>query len=148
MREVRSRPMWCAEPMTTPWPSSELDGIATADELEIAVENADGTLRRWTPIWVVCVDEQVYVRTWHRREGGWFGHALRSGRAHVRVPGVEAAVTVEDTGADPPHLRVAVDAAYRTKYGRFGRTSVDAMVADDAAATTLRLSLSEERDQP
>ncbi len=32
-----------------------------------------------------------------------------------------------------------VDGAYRAKYGRYGEKSVAQMVADDAAATTLRL---------
>jgi (R,R)-butanediol dehydrogenase / meso-butanediol dehydrogenase / diacetyl reductase len=36
-------------------------------------------------------------------------------------------------------LRADVDAAYRTKYGHYGATSVDRMLTDDAAAATLRL---------
>jgi hypothetical protein len=58
------------------WSPEELNSICSAVELHIAVIRPGGRLRRWTPIWVVCVDEQVYVRTWYRRETGWFGHAL------------------------------------------------------------------------
>jgi hypothetical protein len=36
-------------------------------------------------------------------------------------------------------LRASIDAVYRAKYGRYGETTVERMVADDAAATTLRL---------
>ena len=121
------------------WSAEELARISSADELQIAVRRRDESLRRWVPIWVVCVGDQVYVRTWYRRDNGWFGQVLGSRRAQVRVPGVAAAVAVLDV-ADDAELRPGVDAAYRTKYGRYGRTTVDRMVNDDAAATTLLLS--------
>ena len=90
------------------------------------------------PIWVVCVGDGVYVRTWHRRNIGWFGRVLASRRAWVRVPGVDASVAVADVGHDA-ELRAGVDAAYRAKYGRCGSATVDRMINDDAAATTLQL---------
>jgi len=40
----------------------------------------------------------------------------------------------------PAQLRADIDAAYRTKYGSSGSSSVDAMVAGAAAAATLQLS--------
>jgi hypothetical protein len=76
-------------------------------------------------------------RTWYRRESGWFGHALLSRRARIRVPGLAADVTVEDLGQGEVDLRAGVDAAYRTKYGQHGSES---MVTAAAAATTLRLA--------
>ncbi len=121
------------------WSAAELARINSADELEIAVRRRDETQGRWVPIWVVCVGDQVYVRTWHRRDTGWFGQVLGSRRAQVRVPGVDAAVAVLDV-SDDAEVRSGVDAAYRTKYGRYGSSTVDRMVSDDAAATTLQLS--------
>ena len=127
--------------MTAFWTPDDIQRIGAADELEIAAKNADGTLRRWLPIWVVCVGEQVYVRTWYRRDTGWFAHVLDSHRARIRVPGLQADVTVEDVAtAEPDQLRVNIDAAYRAKYGRYGASTVEKMVADAAAETTLRLS--------
>jgi hypothetical protein len=120
----------------SPWSEHELELIGTARELEIAVERADGTLRPWTPIWVVRANDQVYVRTWYRRDTGWFGAALRSARACIRVPGLETGVVVSDVGEGPAGLRDSVDAAYGSKYGDSGSTS---MVGASAAATTLRL---------
>ena len=38
-----------------------------------------------------------------------------------------------------PALNDEVDAAYRSKYARYGATYVDAMVGESAAAATLRL---------
>lgn len=125
--------------MSTAWSTEALARFAGADELEIAVRRADDTLHSWTPIWVVVASEHVYVRTWYRRDSGWFGRALRTRRARVRVPGLEADV-VEDVGATAGALRDDVDAAYRAEYGsRYGSGAVDRMVGDDAAAATLRL---------
>ncbi len=125
--------------MTAAWSGEQVERIGRAEELQIATKRADGTLRHWVPIWVVCVGEQVFVRTWHRRDTGWFGHVLDSRRARIRVPGLEADVDVEDAGEDTAKLRPGVDAAYRAKYKRYRGTSVDRMTTDDAAASTLRL---------
>ena len=125
--------------MTVAWSPDELERIRRAEELQIAAKRADGTLRREVPIWVVRAGGQVYVRTWYRRGSGWFGHVVESRRARIRVPGLEADIAIEDIGAAEAELRASVDAAYRAKYGRYGVTTVDHMVTDDAAATTLRL---------
>ena len=128
--------------MTTNWSTEDLEQIGRAEELQIATKRADGTLRRWVPIWVVCVGDQVYVRTWYRRDNGWFGHVLGSRRARIRVPGLEVDVGVEDVGSDKEdraELRANVDAAYHAKYARHGGPSVDGMTSDTAAATTMRL---------
>jgi ubiquinone/menaquinone biosynthesis C-methylase UbiE len=125
---------------TAGWLPDDIRRIGSADELEIAVKRADGSPRRGLPIWVVCVGDQVYVRTWYRRNTGWFAHVLDSRRAVVRVPGVETDVLVEEVGAGSAELRAEIDAAYHSKYGRYGTSGVGPMVADAAAATTLRLS--------
>ena len=123
--------------MTASWSQDELRLVNAARELQIAVERSDGSLGRWVPIWVVCADGQVYVRTWYRRETGWFGRALRSRQARIRMPGLEADVTVADVGDTSPQVTADVDAAYRAKYGGGGAGS---MVTAAAAATTLRLN--------
>jgi hypothetical protein len=66
---------------------------------------------------------------------GWFGAALVSHRAEIRVPGLTADVRVEDVSGDA-ELRAAVDAAYRATYGR----GAESMVTEAAAGTTLRLT--------
>ncbi|MDP9793098.1 hypothetical protein J2S43_001610 [Catenuloplanes nepalensis] len=119
------------------WAPGELRLIDAAGELRIAARRADGSLARQVPIWVVCAGDQVYVRTWYRRDTGWYGRVRDTGRAAVEVPGLRAAVTVHDVGAGPERTRI--DAAYRAKYGRYGDSAVGPMVTDAAAATTLRL---------
>ncbi|MDV8002587.1 DUF2255 family protein [Rhodococcus sp. IEGM 1408] len=121
--------------MTNVWSPDELRLLETAAELEIAVRRDDGRLRPWVPIWVVCAGGQVYVRSWHRRDTGWFGRAVRSRRARIRVAGVESDVMIEDIGSASAEVTADVDASYRTKYGG----GAGSMVTVTAAATTLRL---------
>jgi hypothetical protein len=122
--------------MTDSWSGEQLDRIGQSGELQIASRGTDGALRKWVPIWVVCVDDAVYVRTWYRRTTGWFGDVLELHQARIRVPGLEVDVLITDVGEGPPRVRSSVDAAYSTKYGPSGHQS---MVTADAAASTLRL---------
>lgn len=122
------------------WTPEQLTAIARARELEIAVRRADSRLTRWLPIWVVCVDGQVYVRTWYWRTTGWLGQVTATGQARVRVPGVEVDVLVAELGDTEPDVRAAVDQAYLAKYGTPGDATVAGMTTDAAAATTLRLA--------
>ena len=131
--------------MASDWSSTELAKIDAAQELLIATRRAAGTLRTAVPIWVVTVNDGVYVRTWYRRETGWFGYAVRAGGAHITVPGLEADVTVQDLGS---HMRAEVDAAYRAKYGRYSSATIQWMVSDDAVATTLRLFVDQHVGEP
>ena len=116
------------------WTSEELRYLEASRELEIAARRVDGDLRGWTPIWVVVVEDEVFVRTWHRRTTGWYGRAVASARASIRVAGQSVDVVVEVTGdADAD----AVDGAYRTKYGV---SAAHSMVTAEASASTLRLT--------
>ncbi|CAN5315655.1 DUF2255 family protein [soil metagenome] len=123
--------------MTYPWTADELSLFDDAHELEIAVQRTGGSRDAWTPIWVVSAGGQVYVRSWHRRDTGWFGHAVESLRARVRVPGLESDVLIKDIAGTSQEVTASVDAAYRAKYGQGGAGS---MVTPDAAQTTLKLA--------
>lgn len=116
-----------------PWTPDDLRYLAVTLELEVAAPRADGDPGRWTPIWVVVVEGEVFVRTWHRRVTGWYGRAVESERAWIRVGEDPVAVVVVATGDLDSD---AIDAAYRAKYGAGGGQS---MVTDEAAASTLRM---------
>jgi hypothetical protein len=120
------------------WSAEQLQQIDSSRELQIATVRNDGTLHTWVSIWVVRVGDDVYVRTWYRRDTGWFGRAVSQRRARIRVPALETEVAIEDMGDSTAELQSKVNAAYRTKYGLVGHRS---MVTDDAVATTLRLCL-------
>lgn len=107
--------------------------LAGLRELEIAAPTADGRPGVWTPIWVVVVADRVYVRTWRRRDTGWYGRAIAASRARILVSGDAVDVAVTVTGdADA----AAIDTAYAAKYGPGGRS----MATAEAAASTLRLT--------
>ena len=46
--------------------------IGTSQELQIASARPDGTLHAPRTIWVVRVDDDLYVRSMYGRSGGWF----------------------------------------------------------------------------
>ena len=82
---------------------------------------------------MVVVEDEVFVRTWHRRTTGWYGRAVASARASIRVKGHPVDVIVTVTGeADAD----AIDEAYRTKYG----VGAQSMITTEASASTLCLT--------
>jgi hypothetical protein len=85
------------------------------------------------PIWVVVVDGDAYVRSFHGERGEWYRRALRDGR--VEIEGIEAAV--EPVGDRELNRRVSD--AYHAKYGERSPGPTEAMVTPPVVATTLRL---------
>lgn len=121
----------------TVWTDDELGRIGAADELQIAPRRADGSIGRPTTIWVVRVGDELYIRSYRGRTGGWFAKTLRSHEGRIRAGGVEADVRLAEPDAE---VRAAVDQAYRSKYARYGDAYVRPMVSDAAAAATFRLT--------
>jgi hypothetical protein len=117
------------------WTDQELQRIAAADELEIAPLRGERTSRGPVPVWVVRVDDGLYVRSWRSANGAWFRAAQARGAGHIRAGGVEKDVTFVKAGTD---VADAVDAAYRSKYVRYP-SYVEPMLSAAARATTLRL---------
>ena len=118
------------------WTAEELHRIGAADELEIAALRADGTLRPATTIWVVRVGDDLYVRSWRGRRGGWFRSVLQRPEGRIRAGGLTRDVAFREPD-DADHD--TIDHAYQTKYARYGKSYVDPMVGQDAKAATLRL---------
>jgi hypothetical protein len=122
--------------MTT-WTSDELNKIGRAEELEIAPLRHDGTLLKPVTIWVVRLGDDLYVRSYKGRGGAWFRAAQLRHEGQIRARGIEKDVTFVEE--NDPGINDKIDAAYRTKYRRHGAQYVDAMVAAEARATTIKL---------
>jgi hypothetical protein len=118
------------------WKLNELDRIATSEELEISSSERRGPGRRWTPIWVVRVDDGLYIRSLLGKGSNWYRRATAGHVARIRTGGFENDVLLED--AAEPRLNSRVDDAYRAKYADQSRW-LKAAVAPTAAATTMRL---------
>jgi hypothetical protein len=121
---------------TTSWTSDQLGSIEAADELEIAPQRRDGTLRKPVPIWVVRAGDDLYVRAAYGPGSGWHRVARVSRAARIRAGGVEQDVVIEDAG---DAVNEEVDAAYRAKYRRYAGSIVDGITNAQARSTTLKL---------
>ena len=118
--------------MTT-WTTDELDRVERAEELHVTTARPDGSLRQWVPIWVVCVGDELIVRSYRGPDGAWYRHATHLPQGRIRAGGLERDVEPSDTTTN------SVDDAYRAKYGRYAGSYLDPMLTDRATAATLRL---------
>ncbi|MFF8911608.1 DUF2255 family protein [Streptomyces olivaceoviridis] len=67
----------------------------------------------------------------------WFSATQERHEGHISSGGVDRNVAFVDESDQA--LNDQIDAAYRSKYGRYGARYVDPMVADAARAATLKL---------
>ena len=123
----------------TAWTSDELTKIAAADELQIAPQRRDGTLRNPTTIWVVRVGDDLYVRSAYGRNASWFRGTQVHHAGHIRAGGVEKDVTFVDVTADDHNMHDQIDAAYRAKYRRYPERFVRPVVSAESRSVTLQL---------
>lgn len=122
----------------TEWTDEQLEIFDQTEELEISSPRPDGTLWPFVPIWVVRVEDSVWVRSYRGTAGAWYQHVTGNGRARIRIAGRE-----HDVVAEPPpnrELDQQIDRAYRTKYAPHSEQYVAPMVAEEARSTTLRLT--------
>jgi hypothetical protein len=81
------------------WTDDDLAAIGTAEELELASRRADGTMGPFVTMWVVRVGDDLYVRSAHGPDNGWYRRAVASGKGRIRAGGIERDVTFAT--ADP-----------------------------------------------
>jgi hypothetical protein len=120
----------------TAWTDEELGRIGEAQELQLASERPDGTLRPYVTMWVVRVDDELYVRSAYGANNPWFRRAKASGVGRIRAGGVERDVTFVVTA---PDVHPDIDATYRGKYERYGPAIVGTVVGPLAHGVTIRL---------
>jgi hypothetical protein len=118
------------------WNPDDLRRLADSEELRITSYRDDGSMRSWTPIWVVRVGDDLYIRSGYGTQGVWYRNAMRHHRARVRANGVETDVTIEPV-SDGATI-AEVDAAYRAKY-HAQPSSLRPMISPPATETTTRL---------
>jgi hypothetical protein len=84
----------------TSWTDDELNKIDAAEELEIAALREDGTSRKPVTIWVVRVEDGVYVRSAYGTSAAWYRATKVRDKGHVKIANLRKDVTFE--AADPP----------------------------------------------
>ena len=121
----------------TVWTSNELNRIGTAEELQIASLRSDGILRKPVTIWGLRLDDGLYVRSVNGRTAAWFRGTQVRREGLIRAGGVEKDVDfVEEAGSD---INDRLDAAYRTKYRRYGPGIINTIVSPEARSATIEL---------
>ena len=118
------------------WTSDELKKIGTAEELKIASLRRDGRLRKPVIIWVVRIDDNLYVRSVNGRNGSWFRGTQVRHEGRIWAGGVEKDVTFVEVS--DPGINDKIDAAYLTKYRRYPQY-VAPMVTPETRAATIKL---------
>lgn len=73
-----------------------------------------GTEHRYIGIWVVIVDDRVFVRPWNDKRSGWYRAFLAESLGSVKVGGREVRVRARKVRGE--RLNDAVDRAYSAKY--------------------------------
>ncbi len=108
---------------------------AARSEKEVRVVVPGSVLGVRTPIWIVNVSGDAYVRSYKAARGRWYQSVLSAGRFVLEIAGSD--VLVEAERVSEPGLIREVSDAYSKKYA--GEPETPDMLTDAVAATTLRL---------
>ena len=118
------------------WTAEELTKIGEADELELSSRRRDGSLRNPVTIWVVRLEDGLYVRSVKGRDGPWFRGTRSRREGRISAGGVEKDVTFADADGN---ISAGLDSAYRAKYASYPAAYVDSVVTPEARAATIKL---------
>jgi hypothetical protein len=118
------------------WSTDVSRRVGAAEELQIASRRTDGTLRPYVTIWVVRVEDALYVRSAQGENNPWYRRALASGRGRVRAGGVELDVRFRHANDVDQE---AITAAYHAKYDRYGPQVVSGVVSARSEGVTMEL---------
>jgi hypothetical protein len=95
-----------------------------------------GTAHRYTGVWVVVVNDRVFVRSWNDKPTGWFRAFKREPTGTIQVGDIE--IPVQGKPVRSARIRDAVTAAYAEKYPTKGsRKWVEGFAEPDRVLTTL-----------
>ena len=96
---------------------------------------------RFVGIWVVMVEDRVFVRSWSVEPNGWYRKFLKEPRGTIKVAGQE--ITVRAVRIRDKRMRDAIDRAYLEKYNTPGTLKY----ARDLGQTKSRATTTELRPQ-
>ena len=120
------------------FPDEVLAILRRAKGLDI---RAGKSQHRFVGIWVVMVEDRVFVRSWSVEPSGWYRTFLKEPRGAIKVAGQE--ITVRAVRIRDKRMRDAIDRAYLEKYNTPGTLKY----ARDLGQTKSRATTTELRPQ-
>ena len=127
----------------TAWTDYQLDALSGATDIRLKSRKDNGSLTPAAIVWVVALDDNIYVRADGGQDVTWFERAQLKHRGRITGGGIEEDVVFEEPDGS---LTAAINGAYELKYGRFGDQYVDAIVSPEAESATFRLVLEDEEE--
>lgn len=115
------------------WTPDDLARLGDPVEVRLSALRPDGTSATAVPVWLVRVDDGLFLRSWKGTGGAWYRHAVVTGRARIESDGRSDDVRLVPDGTHD----AAVDAAYLSTYA--DSPYARAMVDPPAAGTTMRV---------
>jgi hypothetical protein len=113
-----------------------LQRIHRTDEIDIETTRRDGTLRR-TTIWIMVVDDQVFIRSVRGPDGAWYKAVQRDPAVRVHADG-QVLNTVASHVTDASVI-ARVSQAVSEKYQSRWPGPTAGMLRPETLGTTLRL---------
>ena len=95
-----------------------------------------GTTHRYTGVWVVVVDDRVFVRSWYDKPAGWFQAFRKEPTGTIQAGDLEIPVRAKVVRS--ARIRDAVTAAIAEKYPTKGsKVWVDGFAEPSRVLTTI-----------
>ena len=112
--------------------------IAESDEVEIGTRRDGKSPLHRVTVWIVPIEDGVYVRSFKGKRGRWYQEALANPLVTVGVGRRKVNVRAEPE-RNAQVIR-AVSAGYRKKYGERWPDDTEPMLKRSVVPTTLRLT--------
>lgn len=123
----------------TNWSKIELEKIGASEELKLSALRNNGTFFNPVIIWVVRVDDNLYVRSYKGDKGSWYKHVQVNQKGTVTAGGITKEVNFLVLKNEDNQLNDKIDQEYRSKYHKYGKTYVDPMISPQSQATTIKI---------
>ncbi|MCG6189494.1 DUF2255 family protein [Maribellus maritimus] len=121
----------------------EIEQIAQKDDFHIAPFREDGeTYGTPTWIWVVMVDNQLYVRAYNGVNSRWYQSAIKQKAGKIEAAGMVKEVQFEPVTGN---INEKIDDAYREKYSN--SPYLQSMISKRAKAATVRVYKEDNRNE-
>ena len=121
--------------LSTTLSAEEISRIARYDDFHIAPFREDGkTFGTPTWIWVVEVENKLYVRAYNGNQSRWFKAAISQKRGKIEAAGIVRRVRFEPVNGI---INAEIDEAYKQKYSN--SPYLGAMISERAKAATVQI---------